>query len=196
MNLTTRIAKPADIPTVLAILNHGMLSKLRRGDTAWGDATYTTESIRPAVENGSTYLAFLGNEPVGTFQLLWSDEAMWGVQSPEAGYVQAFATASGYRGQNIGGQILELALAEVTRSGRKYLRVACPSNNQGLKAYYEKQGFVRADAKANPRYPSYSAAYYERPSFVTDSVQPAQAQQANSRKWLRRFFKPIGSSNE
>lgn len=163
MNITLRNASTADLPIISEILNYGTRNKVRRGDLAWGMADHDPAAINTLLQQGSFYLAFSDDTPVGTLALLWQDDHMWGKQAPVAGYIQRFAVAAGYSGQNIGGQILDLALQEVERHGRQYLRTALPSGNMKLRAYYENHGFYRADNKiVPPIHPAYPAAYYER----------------------------------
>ncbi len=172
MNITLRNATTTDLPIISEILNYGTRNKVRRGDLAWGMGDHDSATISTLLQQGSFYLAFSDDDtPVGTLALLWQDDHMWGKQAPVAGYIQRFAVAAGYSGQNIGGQILDLALQQVERHGRQYLRTALPSGNMKLRAYYENHGFYRADNKIIPPiHPAYPAAYYERTNAsATDS---------------------------
>ncbi len=187
MSLTICQATSDDLPTIVSILNQGILSKLRRGDTAWGDQSYDIASLKPFIDDGSTFIALNGTNIVGTFRLVWQDNVLWGSQPPEAGYVQSFSVASGNKGQNIGGQIIDLALAEAALQGRAYLRLACPSNNGGLRTYYEKQGFHRADSKAKPQHPTYSAVYYERSTGHYDPNELQEKKNARKRPQFGKF---------
>jgi GNAT superfamily N-acetyltransferase len=163
MGLYLRKAGEDELQTILDILNAGTRNKIRRGDLAWGMSDHNPEAIKTMVTEGLFYLAFNDSTPVGTLALAWQDIHMWGNQPTDAGYVQRFAVAPGYNGQNIGGQILELAIEEVREHGRQYLRIAVPSGNMKLRTYYENHGFVRADNTVIPPiHPAYAAAYYER----------------------------------
>jgi len=155
-------ASEDDLQIILNILNDGTRNKVRRGDLAWGMSDHNPEAVREMVTNGLFYLALSGTAPVGVFALAWQDDHMWGKQPANAGYVQRFAVAAGYSGQNLGGQIIDLALKEVQQHGRQYLRFAVPSGNEKLRTYYENHGFIRADNKIiSPIHPTYPAAYYE-----------------------------------
>lgn len=165
MDISLRSATLNDISTILEILNNGTRNKIRRGDLAWGMTDHNPEAIRTMVANGLFYLAFDGTTPVGTCALARQDDSMWGKQPPDASYIQRFAVAAGYSGQNVGGQILDLIVDELTQNGRHYLRIAVPSGNPKLRAYYESHGFNRADHKvAQTIHPVYPATYYERPA--------------------------------
>lgn len=169
-------ASDNDLQTILNILNDGTRNKVRRGDLAWGMSDQNADSIRNMISEGLFYIAFTEDTPLGTLALAWQDIHMWGKQPPDAGYVQRFAVAAGFNGQNIGGQILDLAIKEVEQHGRQYLRIAVPSGNAKLRAYYENHGFARADNKiVSPIHPTYAAAYYERGSVLRPAeMQPTQ----------------------
>lgn len=162
MELYLRRATENDLQSIVDILNAGTRNKIRRGDLAWGMSDHNPETIKTMITEGLFYLAFNDSTPAGTLALAWQDIHMWGNQPADAGYVQRFAVAPGYSGQNIGGQILDLALKEVEQHGRQYLRIAVPSGNPKLRVYYENHGFTRADNKiTSPIHPVYPAAYYE-----------------------------------
>lgn len=165
MNIILQKASVTDSATVLEILNHGTRNKVRRGDLAWGMTDHDPEPIKQMIHSGMFYLAYLEGKPAGTVAIAWQDMHMWGNQPQVAGYIQRFAVAPGYSGQNIGGTMLDLLLQEVEKQGRQFLRIAVPSDNTKLRNYYEQRGFTRADHKVLPPiHPAYSAAYYERPA--------------------------------
>jgi len=185
MSLSIRQATNQDIPALLNVLNSGVTNKVRRGDLAWGDQAMTEADVLPQIAKGNVYVAALDDAVVGTFTLDWQDTLYWGVQPPDGGYIQRFAVAGSHRGQNIGGQMLDLAHDEVAARGGHCLRLVCPAANPGLRAYYEKQGFSRADGKANPA--SYQpVVYYER----SISSEQNQASPTGYRKpsLLKRIF--------
>jgi len=163
MSLTIQRATPDDIPAVLEILNWGVKNKIRRGDLAWGENSIEASAIEPFIANGTAYLALLDGQIIGTLMLGWQDDINWGKQQQAACYLQRFAVAAGFSGQNIGGQILDLVASTVKEQGNlSSIRLVCPSGNPKLRAYYEKQGFSRADGKANPTLPRTDIVYYER----------------------------------
>lgn len=156
MNIQLRRASESDLQTIVGILNDGTRSKLRRGDLAWGMTDHDPEKVRAMVAQGIFYLAYSGETPVGVCAVAWQDPGIWGVQPPQAGYIQRFAVKGVMNGMSIGSRMLDLMLEEVAKTGRQYLRLAVPSGNTKLRTYYENHGFTRADAKVRPpTYPSY-----------------------------------------
>lgn len=174
MNIIIQRATTSDIPTILSILSYGVKNKIRRGDLAWGEKDVEANAIEPYVQEGTAYIALLDNQVVGTFVLDWQDEVNWGPQPQTACYLKRFAVATGYHGQNIGGQILDLLANTVKTQGNlSSIRLVCPSVNTKLRAYYEKQGFTRADSNAKPTLPRTDIVYYERIVVPSTGSVPA-----------------------
>lgn len=163
--LTVKLAGTEDAEALAEILTSGVNNKVAHGDMAWGTEPYTAEELRERVAKGRTYIAKLGDEPVGTFALLWEDERVWGEQPPVAGYLHQLAVKDGYRGMHLGRRLLDWAGHYVAQSGRQLLRIDFPPDNVGLKTYYEKLGFKWIkDSEVSTPHTTYSAALYERPA--------------------------------
>lgn len=161
--VTVEVAKPEDAEALAEILTSAVHKKVAHGDMAWGAEPYTPEELRDRIEKGVMYIAKLGDIPVGTFQLLWDDERIWGKQPPVAGYVHQLAIKDGYRGMEIGKQLLDWAGETAASNGRDLLRIDFSPSNQGLKAYYESLGFKWVKDKEIYNTDSiYTASLYER----------------------------------
>lgn len=179
MSLTIQRATSAEIPAILDVLNWGVQNKIRRGDLAWGEKNVEAASVEPFVANGTAYIATLDGQVIGTFMLSWQDDINWGKQLQPACYLQRFAVAAGFSGQNIGGQILDLVVSTVKEQGNlSSIRLVCPSANPKLRAYYERQGFSRADGKASPTLPRTDIVYYEHSISTTNPDQHSAKKQS------------------
>lgn len=163
MNISIRTANTTDTSAIQSILNYGVSNKLRRGDLAWGDSAYSSQAINTSIQNGTAYIAQLDDQIVGTFLLERQDHTNWGTQPPTSLYLQRFAVDAGFRGQNIGGQILDEITSLAGKHNLRSIRLVCQSSNPKLRAYYENHGFMRADAAAQPKMPQTTIVYYERP---------------------------------
>jgi ribosomal protein S18 acetylase RimI-like enzyme len=157
-------AQPEDAEALAGILTSAMRYKIAHGDMAWGSKPYTAEEVDERIEEGNTYVARLGNILVGTLMLLWEDKMMWGEQQPIAAYVHQLAVKDGYRGMDLGKQLLDWASLQATNKGRELLRIDLSPENDGLKTYYEGLGFKWVENREihAPR-ATYTAALYERP---------------------------------
>ena len=162
MNITISLANNQNIPEIEAILAHGVRSKMNHGDLAWGMTATDEGELEAIIAAGNMFVASRDGEIVAVFMLFWDDPARWGKQPPVAVYLHRFVVASGLRGQHIGEQIIALICKEIARRGRQYLRLTCPSGNKKLQDYHLKNGFTRADHKANPTQLTEPIAYFER----------------------------------
>jgi ribosomal protein S18 acetylase RimI-like enzyme len=163
--LSVDVAKLEDAEALAEILTSGLRNKIAHGDMAWGTEPYASEELRERIKEGNTYIAKLGNQPVGTLLLIWEDEMMWGEQPPVAAYVHQLAIKDGYRGMDLGRQLLDWAGQQAASNDRKLLRIDFPPENQGLKSYYEKLGFQWVqNREVNAPNATYTAALYERPT--------------------------------
>lgn len=163
--LTITKATAADIPFIAAILTDAVRYKLDHHDTAWGSKAFSDEEVRGMVMAGLTYIMHLDGEPVGTVRLQWEDKLYWGEQPPDAGYIHLLAVKAGMHGRELGGHIIEWAIAEVGKNNRRFLRLDCRPDNKKLREYYEKHGFrlkrkQRIDNDESDVH--YTAALYER----------------------------------
>lgn len=163
MQLMIRKAGLADAEPLAEILTQATQYKIAHGDNAWGSEPYTAEELEARIAKGNTYAAWLGDTIVGTMLFLWEDEMMWGKQPPVAAYVHQLATRDGYRGQNIGGQMLDWASQQAADNGRQLLRIDFPPQNDGLRQYYEGLGFQFVENRLiEAPHATYTAALYER----------------------------------
>lgn len=162
MDLRIRKATAADKSVIAEILREAAQYKLARGDHTWPER-FGDRAIDHFVDDITTYIAYIGEEPVGTFGIDWSDEEFWGERSAEGAYLHKIALKEGVHGRGLGKTLIDYAAAETARRGRRFLRLDCSADNAGLCAYYEKLGFKRAGIRNFEKYPQYRAALYERP---------------------------------
>jgi ribosomal protein S18 acetylase RimI-like enzyme len=163
MSLESFQATEKDIPVLAAILTEANQYKLDREDRAWGTEPFSEEEVKHYMANSTTYVVYLGAEPVGTFALRWDDERIWGEQPSDAGYLHRLAIKQVAHGQNLGEQIIAMAEQEVSKNNRQYLRLDCAEENKKLCAYYEKRGFIKVGRKeVISQGIKYIAALYEK----------------------------------
>lgn len=164
--LTFANAQENDIPVITEILSDATEYKVQHGDTSWGHEGWGSEEIQERMKNGNTFfLVKQGDEVVGTVSLGWSDKRNWGERPEDAGYMHQLAIKDGFRGQNLGSQVIDWLADKVTEKDRKFLRLDCDANNAKLCAYYEQQGFTKIGTNSRPdaEVGDYEAALYERP---------------------------------
>ncbi len=151
-------ATEADAATLVALYDEAGSWLLARGLRQWPPGWYTTEMALASIRaEHEVYLVRRAGEPVGKFTLQWDDVEMWGEQPPDAGYVHGLCVSRAAAGLGLGVALLDWAGARTAARGRRWLRLDCMAANHGLRAYYERQGFVyRGEAEEG------WAALYER----------------------------------
>ena len=140
-NLEIREARPADLNTVLSILEEAARWHVCRGIEGWSPGSFSRTRILARIERGEMCLAELEGHPVGTFALQWSDEETWGRTPEDAGYVHGLAVRRDFAGRGLGRELLGRAESMAAESGKRYLRLDCVAENAALNAYYERAGF-------------------------------------------------------
>jgi ribosomal protein S18 acetylase RimI-like enzyme len=161
--ISVEVARPVDAEAVAAILTSSLEHKVAHGDMAWGTEPYTVDELQERIAKGNTYIARVGGVPVGTLLLIWEDELVWGEQPPIAAYVHSLAVKDGYRGMDLGKQLIDWADQRAASEGRELLRIDFPPENDGLRAYYEKLGFTWVqDKQVTTPHKTYTATLYER----------------------------------
>ncbi len=141
----------ADLPVVLALLRESAAWIKEKGLHQWEG--YLSEKGPSIVEKrfseGEIHLAALDKKPVATLCLQWQDPFIWEEKGldQQAGYIHALAVQRKLAGKHLGKQLMAWAEAAVAKHPRKYLRLDCMAENDGLFAYYEKQGYQWVDSK-------------------------------------------------
>lgn len=156
--LEVRRAEPGDLDEVVSILSEAARWLLERGIRQWPDP-FPRDRVAALLDRGSFYLVLVDGKPAATFALLWSDPAFWGEQPPDAGYVHAIAVRRAYAGRGLGERLLEWAEAQAAAAGREYLRLDCMSDNDVLRAYYERLGF---EPRGEAVFDDFKATLFER----------------------------------
>ena len=145
--------------TVAELLDEATAWVGERGYEQW-PSPFPHEEIAAAVERGEVYLAELDGEPVATVTMLADDPVYWGERPPDALYVHKLAVRRACAGQRIGSAVIEWADATAAKAGRRFLRLDCLRDNDGIRAYYERLGFRhQGDLVVNGR----GMSIYERP---------------------------------
>jgi GNAT superfamily N-acetyltransferase len=157
------VAKPSEAGLVLGVLRAASTSRSASAEGIWGHDFPDVERDLPA---GLVHLGRLGGEAVGTFVLRWADEAVWGPDDGDSGYLHRLATRPEVAGRGIGQKLITAAGDLVLGNGRHWLRLDCDRDNSKLRRYYESLGFTHAGDVTGLRRqtrPGYrSASRYQR----------------------------------
>jgi GNAT superfamily N-acetyltransferase len=154
-------AKPADIDTVLGILDEATIWLRDRGlPTVWKPGEFSRASFLEQISREEVYIGLIDGKPAGTFILQWSDTFWWGEQPPDAGYIHKLAIRPAYTGQGVGREMLKWAEGRTRAQGRKFLRLNCLAEDRKIRDYYENAGFTYLRDATGPKG---MASLYEEP---------------------------------
>ncbi len=146
MNLKIKKMQLRDRRKVAQLFEGARLYKQSLGDTVWGDEPFTSEDIDLMARDGHLYVAKLNGEIAGAFMPTPKDTHNWDEKTgddQQALYIHFLVTAGAYRGQNVGGRMIEWACSRAREQNRSFVRLDCSEENKALCRYYEKQGFIR-----------------------------------------------------
>jgi len=146
--LVVRAGTERDAPAVLALFDEAMRWLVARGQTGqWGTEPW---SARPsAVARVHAWARSPGlrigeapdGAPVGALVLGRRPAWVAAVAEPEL-YVEALVSSRARAGEDVGAQLVRLAVGEAIRRDAKLLRVDCWAGAPGLVGWYERQGFT------------------------------------------------------
>jgi GNAT superfamily N-acetyltransferase len=145
--LTIRKAAPADLPDLEALREEAVAWLASKGLDQWQPGqprVPTTASTVNAIERGATYLAYEGDEPVGTITVDdHADPEFWteAERAEPALYVHPMIAPRHAAGRSVGATRLDWAECRARATGRAVLRLDAWKHNVALHRYYESLGF-------------------------------------------------------
>lgn len=151
-SLDVRRAGPADVETVVGILDDAAAFSRERSGHGWdvgqfGRELATGGPLAQAFDHGDVYLALRESMPIATVTLQWRDELFWPGAPDDAGYVHRLAVARAAHGLGIGRALIEWAAEQARARGKRHLRLDTSAANSALRAYYERAGFQVKDER-------------------------------------------------
>jgi len=139
-------ARPADLEAVVRLLDEAALWQQSRGIDLWHPGTFEVDA-RATIDAGDLYVAREDDSIVGCFMLddgstrlvRWLSERG---RQPDRGVVGRLTVARHATGRGLGLELLDAAGRRAYSEGATFLRLECPSDNGGLRRYYEGAGFT------------------------------------------------------
>lgn len=151
-----RTAEPGDEDVVLDLLADAAAWLRERGIEQW-PARFPEESVRDQIAAGEALL--VGDPAVATVVVTDSEPDLWGENAVPAYYISRLVVARSAAGRRLGHRILDWVQAAAFAKGWRYVRLAAPQDNPGLRRYYEKAGFLHVGDPEDARWPT---SLYER----------------------------------
>lgn len=163
MTLEIRPALPADLDTVIRILDEAAAWWAERGSAAWQVGRWNRPSLDALINSRQTFLAYDGDRVLGTFNLQWTDRTFWPDSADDAAYVHRLGVARDAHGRAVGREMLAFAERTARVQAKRFLRLDCACESEALRAYYVKAGFTfRGERVVTSAARSFCGALFEK----------------------------------
>lgn len=135
-----------DLPTVLLVLQEAVEWLEQIGQPLWLPEEVSQEAIARDVVEGNFVIFEKSGQSGGVFRFDLQDEIFWPEDDGQsAAYVHRLAIRRVYAGSGLSSAMIDWAIAEAQRHGRRFLRLDCEAHRPKLRAVYEKMGFSHVD---------------------------------------------------
>jgi len=115
-----------------------------RGVRQWRPGTFnrSADYYAGSIGRREVYLAFAGDNLVGTLRLLLREPIVWPEIADDDGvYVYNLAIRRASAGRGFGRRLLDWAGERAVALGRTWVRLDCMADNRYLRGYYVQAGF-------------------------------------------------------
>lgn len=142
--LAYRRATAADLPFIVELVTVDDVSDMRLDDASRLDDPVYAEALAAidADPHQELYVATLGGEPVGTFQLTFLPgimrRGMW------RGLVESVHIAPAHRNQGLGGQMMQWAIARAREKGCGMVQLTSNKKRLDAHRFYRRLGFQQS----------------------------------------------------
>ncbi|MER7965332.1 GNAT family N-acetyltransferase [Streptomyces ardesiacus] len=136
-------AQPGDVTKLLAFRQEAAAWLSRLGTDQW-QRPYPADKLLETINAGTVFMVQDDGVTAATITLTPEAEAgLWSEQelTEPSLYINKLTVARTHAGQNVGGRLLDWAGDRAYRAGAKWLRLDAWTTNEGLQAYYQRQGF-------------------------------------------------------
>jgi GNAT superfamily N-acetyltransferase len=133
-------ASDKDLDLIYQLFEQAIAFQQQQGYRGW--QSYDTEHIRKDVLSQQLYKVLSGNGVAGIFCVCLRDELIWrSLDQNDALYLHRIISNRENRSGGFFKQVLDWAIDEARKTGRKYIRMDTWAENKKLIAYYESYGF-------------------------------------------------------
>lgn len=168
--ITIDRAAPSDTERIVDLLDAAARWQKSQGIDLWEPGSFD-EDVRGTIAAGDLHVAWQNGTVVGCFML---DEGSSRVtrwlaehgREPTPGVVGRLAVAREVAGRGLGLELLAEADRLAAARGIAFLRLECPSDNEGLRRYYLEAGFTSCgdNDRPGPNGEPWVSSIFERPT--------------------------------
>ena len=148
--MTLRLATPADLDSIMAIVAEAQRFLKESGVEQWQDGYPSPEVFMQDIEKAACRVCTVDGRIAAVIAIYFEPEACYASvedgewlsgDAPYAVFHRA-AVSADYRGMGIAGQMLSYAESLTREQGSKSLRGDTHPNNKAMRGLLEKQGFI------------------------------------------------------
>jgi len=168
--LTIDRATPFEAERVVDLLDAAARWQKSQGIDLWEPGSFD-EDVRDTIAAGDLYVARRDGAVIGCFMLDEGSSRLtrWLTEhgrAPTPGVVGRLAVAREVGGQELGFALLAEADRLAAARGIEFLRLECPSDNEGLRRYYLRAGFTYCgdNGRPGPNGEPWVSSIFERPT--------------------------------
>ena len=168
--LTIDRATPSDAERIVDLLDAAARWQKSQGIDLWEPGSFD-EDVRGTISAGDLYVARRDGAVIGSFMLDEGSSRLmrWLTEhgrEPTPGVVGRLAVAREVAAQGLGWELLAEADRLAAARGIEFLRLECPSDNEGLRRYYLEAGFTYCgdNDRPGPNGEPWVSSIFERPT--------------------------------
>jgi len=168
--LTIDRATPSDAERIVDLLDAAARWQKSQGIDLWEPGSFD-EDVRGTISAGDLYVARRDGAVIGSFMLDEGSSRLtrWLTEhgrEPTPGVVGRLAVAREVAAQGLGWELLAEADRLAAGRGIEFLRLECPSDNEGLRRYYLRAGFTYCgdNDRPGPNGEPWVSSIFERPT--------------------------------
>ncbi|RQO62717.1 N-acetyltransferase [Variovorax sp. KBW07] len=135
-------ARPAEAPTVSAVLTEAAQWLAADGRPLWSAADTGLERVQRDTDAGRYFIARKNADVAGVVRIDLEDPHFWPeIESGSSAFVHKLAVSRQWAGHGVSTALLGFAREHATGLGLQHLRLDCVADRAPLRALYERFGF-------------------------------------------------------
>lgn len=155
-----------DYATAAAIMTEAANWLIGKGQQLWPLEEVSEQALRDRCVPESVVVGYFESYSVVAALLEWEDATFWpGVA--DAAFIHRLAVRRSAAGQGHAKALLDWALDEAAKAGKRSLKLDCDSDRTNLQEFYEACGFERVGSWVLK--PHYDQTLYSRPVAQTQA---------------------------
>lgn len=157
-------ATPEDAAAVVGLRDAAAGWLRSRGIEQWRPGDVGESAMTAKAAAGQLFVVRDAGAVVGAVVVSLSDEAIWGADAGNAGFVHSLVIDRRYAGTGLGLRILRRAEELIAAGGRTRARLDCVASNAELRRYYRDAGYAEVGYRSfEPRSRWSPVMLFEKP---------------------------------